>query len=298
MCKSTVDWCEKNYEVTRYIAEFWNTISGISIMISSIYFYINLTKYKEYFLNMTIKLISVSIGTILFHSTLLYKYQLLDEIPMILVVIEYIKILKKLKTAKLIINDMYILCIEFLIIMCLPVVCLLPFTYSISDKLQKFSFMSVFLGYAGILLWMLKQLSNGLNKCVYNEINRNNDNDINRNTVMKISMMTNQRDNIRSGNMFKLKEVQNNLKKYIENRKKMSVNIKRGITMGIMSISVWIIERLMCKYVDVLQLHAWWHVLSSLGIYNLNNIVLQHVIINEQIIVNEQKIINEQLKND
>merc|ERR1711953_34056 len=33
---STLDWCESNYEVSYYIAEFWNTITNLMMIIPSL----------------------------------------------------------------------------------------------------------------------------------------------------------------------------------------------------------------------------------------------------------------------
>lgn len=91
---SSLSWCEKKYVVTPYIAEFFNTITGVTLCISAI------LQYKYHRENFLFKLqlsqfytFIVGIGTIMFHSTLLYHWQLLDEIPMLLMAIEYIKIL-------------------------------------------------------------------------------------------------------------------------------------------------------------------------------------------------------------
>lgn len=35
---STVDWCEPNYVVTDYIAEFWNTVSDLHIFLAPLLF--------------------------------------------------------------------------------------------------------------------------------------------------------------------------------------------------------------------------------------------------------------------
>jgi hypothetical protein len=279
MCKSTVDWCEENYVISDYIAEFWNAISGLSILISTLYFYIGKnaqikdTKYMMYFQNINLKLTLVSIGTILFHSTLLYKYQLLDEIPMIWVTVEYIKLISKLDTTKLIINKLYLSSINFAVIMCLPMTCLIPFAYKINANLQKISFISVFLVYTSIFIGMMIKLSCNLNKCMYMEINKCNINNHNENISSMINKIDNSRHKI-------FKETQIKLKTYIEERKLMNVYIKRSVILGILSVSCWITERIMCENVNNLHLHAWWHVLMSICIYKINMIILQYIKIN------------------
>lgn len=92
---SSVNWCENDYTHNNNIAEFWNTITGLSIIISAIYnFYSNKRKMipELYFSNFLLLL--VGIGTILFHGTLLYIFQLFDEIPMLLLVIEYYRLIE------------------------------------------------------------------------------------------------------------------------------------------------------------------------------------------------------------
>ncbi|CAF0756747.1 unnamed protein product [Brachionus calyciflorus] len=97
---ATIDWCENNYEITHYIAEFWNTISNLGLILFPLYgIYWSLqhisysnkysTKHKKYFKIPTsllfchIGLSLVGIGSWMFHMTLLYPMQLLDELPMI-----------------------------------------------------------------------------------------------------------------------------------------------------------------------------------------------------------------------
>jgi dihydroceramidase len=93
---SSVNWCENDYTHSEIIAEYWNTITGIFIIISALYnFYQNKRKsvWELYFSNFLLLLVGV--GTMLFHGTLFYIYQLLDEVPMILLIIEYYKLVDK-----------------------------------------------------------------------------------------------------------------------------------------------------------------------------------------------------------
>ena len=34
---ATIDWCESNYAVTSYIAEFWNTVSNLVMILFPMY---------------------------------------------------------------------------------------------------------------------------------------------------------------------------------------------------------------------------------------------------------------------
>ena len=84
------NWCEYNYLLSHYIAEPWNTITGSTYIIIGIIlypYYYNLLTVKNnininHLLPILIILIAVGIGTCLYHATLRYKMQLLDEFPM------------------------------------------------------------------------------------------------------------------------------------------------------------------------------------------------------------------------
>ncbi|KAH3815242.1 alkaline ceramidase 3-like isoform X1 [Dreissena polymorpha] len=82
---STIDWCEENYRVTHFIAEFWNTISNVSMIIPPFIGAFLLVKDKLEFRLVAshLSLMCVGLGSWCFHMTLLYSMQLLDELPMI-----------------------------------------------------------------------------------------------------------------------------------------------------------------------------------------------------------------------
>ncbi|GJJ74134.1 dihydroceramidase [Entomortierella parvispora] len=80
---ASVDWCESNYVVTYYIAEFWNSVSSLFIiLLGELGLYLCPTKERRF--KVAFRTISVvGIGSVLFHGTLRHKMQLLDELPMI-----------------------------------------------------------------------------------------------------------------------------------------------------------------------------------------------------------------------
>jgi len=85
---SSHDWCESNYVVTSYIAEFWNTLSSLPIaalgLFGMVYTFSSQKTYKLSFLLAYIGLVIVGLGSALFHATLRFEAQMADEYPMIL----------------------------------------------------------------------------------------------------------------------------------------------------------------------------------------------------------------------
>ncbi|KAL3848575.1 hypothetical protein ACJMK2_019425 [Sinanodonta woodiana] len=82
---ATIDWCEENYAVTHYIAEFWNTVSNLVMIIPPFVTILIIIKqrFENRFLLCHLGVLSVGVGSWCFHMTLLYSMQLLDELPMI-----------------------------------------------------------------------------------------------------------------------------------------------------------------------------------------------------------------------
>lgn len=81
-----IDWCEENYVVSPYIAEFSNTITNSVFVITA--FYSTYCAYasglEKRFLFIGFGFGLVGFGSWLFHMTLKYRFQLLDELPMLL----------------------------------------------------------------------------------------------------------------------------------------------------------------------------------------------------------------------
>ena len=86
---SEIDWCENNYVHTRYIAEFANSTTSLIYCLLAVFSYIESMEQLSKdpgaikFQLLLVSLWSVGIGSTLFHGTLLYWAQLLDELPMV-----------------------------------------------------------------------------------------------------------------------------------------------------------------------------------------------------------------------
>lgn len=92
---ASVDWCENNYAVTYYVAEFWNTISSLVMVVIGIYGIVTAVQknHEKRFLFCHLGLSVVGIGSALFHGTLTYYGQALDELPMIWLSLVYLYVI-------------------------------------------------------------------------------------------------------------------------------------------------------------------------------------------------------------
>ena len=85
--RAVVDWCEPNYVVSPYIAEFWNTLSSVAIFLVGAYGVWRWARSRgdlePRFGAGFLWLAAVGLGSTLFHGTLLRLPQAADELPMI-----------------------------------------------------------------------------------------------------------------------------------------------------------------------------------------------------------------------
>lgn len=82
---STIDWCEENYVISGYIAEYVNTLTNSVFIALAGFAVFHAYKHKlePRFIFTAFGFMLVGIGSWLFHMTLQYHFQLLDELPMI-----------------------------------------------------------------------------------------------------------------------------------------------------------------------------------------------------------------------
>lgn len=306
--KSTIDWCEKNYITSEYIAEYWNTVTGLFLIISGIIFYnknknlINTNNLDiiQNFKNVYNLLILVGIGTMLFHGTLLYPFQLLDEIPMILLASQYIEILLNLNIVQVIFNKHMLLFFNHIILTVPFLSIIISLSYFVNISLQIITFHFTLKIAELSLVYILYNLSFKLNKFSYDIIYKNNISNKSLNILNKLSLtdsiFCNKKKDSSDLRYSHLTNIQTDILEYIKIRKCISNLINSALFYYGISVSLWVIENLFCNYTHYLQLHSFWHILSSIGIYKLNQIILNYTLINNLLYKNTTPIIKTKLQ--
>ncbi|MDY7227319.1 ceramidase [Hyalangium rubrum] len=91
---STVDWCETNYEHLYSVAELFNSVSSLAMVLAGILGIALHRKVLERRFMLAFALVSVvGLGSIAFHATLLFQMQMMDELPMLYLAIVMVYIL-------------------------------------------------------------------------------------------------------------------------------------------------------------------------------------------------------------
>lgn len=82
---ASVDWCEANYAYTAYVAELFNVLSMLPMLVLSVVGNVLAVRYRygTSFVVVYSLLGVIALGSALFHATLHYSGQVMDELPMI-----------------------------------------------------------------------------------------------------------------------------------------------------------------------------------------------------------------------
>jgi hypothetical protein len=291
---STVDWCEQNYILSEYVAEYWNTLTGVCLILSGVLYYKNNydwiqknSRYKISFVKISALLVFVGIGTMLFHGTLYYPFQLLDELPMILLANEYVGLLISLKISYESVNMEEYSRLHSALKYSYRMVPVIIVSYFIHPSLQIVTFHLTLKISEVALLFILYKLSKNLNHIVYSKIYVRQDMLKRQRMMEKSRKMISSTMGINLYNRFKknneltdsvlMNIVQTKIKKYLDLRKRLNFVTNVGIYMYGLSLVIWCLENMFCKYLEPLQLHAIWHVLSSISVYHINLLLQSHV---------------------
>jgi len=88
---SSIDWCERNHQLSFYIAEFFNSTSNVVTVLAGFLLYIqaHMMKLEARYKLAALFLVLVGLGSFAFHATLQFEAQLFDELPMLFMQLVY-----------------------------------------------------------------------------------------------------------------------------------------------------------------------------------------------------------------
>jgi dihydroceramidase len=90
---ASVDWCEANYQWSSWIAEPANTVSSLAMVLAGIYGVVRHRRLPSRYRVANALLALVGVGSVAFHGTLKFELQMLDELPMLYLVLVIVYIL-------------------------------------------------------------------------------------------------------------------------------------------------------------------------------------------------------------
>ena len=82
---SDMDWCETNYAVVPFIAEFANTLSSLPVASFALHGMLHVYRqgFEWVYLLLYFSIVGVGLGSATFHGTLTWQGQAVDELPMV-----------------------------------------------------------------------------------------------------------------------------------------------------------------------------------------------------------------------
>jgi len=83
--EASIDWCERNYAVSYYVAEWWNTVSNLCLILLSVLALRAALRdrHEPRIVLMVVACLTVGVGSAVFHGTLSHVGQQGDELPMV-----------------------------------------------------------------------------------------------------------------------------------------------------------------------------------------------------------------------
>lgn len=238
---SSIDWCEENYASSPFIAEYWNTVSGLALVLSA---WVSFRRARSVACEAHMRracgiTAAIGLGTMAFHGSLLYVFQQCDEIPMLLLGYEYLRLVGSLRITNMV-TKMRTSVPYARALLAWTVV-----SYWIHPWMQLWSFFAQLVYVHLVMFYIFHCLSSSGNLIVYAHIRR-----------------------LSFGTFVQVAGMQRRIKRCS----------RIGLGLFGFSIAVWAAENAWCSVVQPLQLHAVWHVTTSIGLYVLNEMILTYVL--------------------
>ncbi|KAI8923918.1 ceramidase, partial [Entophlyctis helioformis] len=246
---SSVNWCETDYNVTSYVAEYFNTVSSLAMAAVGLLGVLLHPWAERRFHVAFLTTVAVGLGSVAFHGTLHKFAQALDEVPMLYSSLTFVYI-GVCQRYRLLPSRRRL----FATVLCLHAI-VTTLLVTLSHGPLQFALFHTSFGTAHVY-------------ALYHAVQ------VYRSRRARLMAAQHSLTSTQSSNGHIQQQQQQ------APRDAILWTFERGAALYGSAMVCWIVDMTLCEYVNpgyestaVLpinpQLHAWWHVLVSLGLYNM-----------------------------